>query len=195
MAAKHGMNSKALWGSKESQEIRFSILKKIFLSKSNFTVIDYGCGLAHFYKYLINEGFSNFEYIGVEINDHFIMEIKNQNPSLRIEKGSIEKITKIINSEQVDYVVSSGIYNLGENRKVVQSKFLSEYTLLFEKIHIGCASNFLSDLSENKDNSSIYHNSSELISNCQKIISKNIVYFHNYLPHDFTILIYKKNAI
>ena len=93
--------------------------------------------------------------------------------------------------EIIDYIISSGIYNLGENELQVQSIFINDYGHFYNSIKIGCAANFLSSFSEKKDNTSIYHNPFSVLEKCQKKISKNVVYIHNYLPHDFTILMYK----
>lgn len=190
MADANGLNSKALWGSKESQERRFEVLEKVFLSKSDFSVIDYGCGLGHFYEYLIKKGYSNIKYIGVELNERFVEETKNRLPNVQIELGSSKKVESLLESG-VDYLVSSGIYNLGESEELVQSLFIIDYSKFFDLIKMGLAANFLSRMSNKKDEKSIYHNPYSLLKQCEERISKNIVYFHNYLPHDFTIFLYK----
>lgn len=191
MADKNGLNVKALWGSKESQEKRFEILEKLFLTKSNFSVIDYGCGLAHFYEYLLAKGYSNIKYFGVDINERFVNEVNLKCSNIEIIHGGAEKVQEILLREEIDYVISSGIYNLGDSENKVQSVFLDNYSNFYKSIKVGCGINFLSYLSSKKDNQSIYHNPYTLLETCEKHISKNIVYFHNYLPHDFTILIYK----
>ncbi len=192
MAKDNGMNAKALWGSEESQKIRFNTLKNLFLTNNGFTVVDFGCGLAHFYDYLIEEGFYNVKYVGVDFNISFVNEIKKQKPNIQVEHGGSEKVIEILNRGDVDYVVSSGIYNLGESVEVVQSKYLNEYSTFFDSVKVGCGANFLSELSDKQDELSIYHNPYELLLKCEKSISKYMKYYHNYLPHDFTILNYKK---
>ena len=193
MANQNGFTEKALWGSKESQEKRFHILSKLFLTKDNFSVIDYGCGLGHFYAFLLKNGFTNIKYIGIDINNKFIDEAQKKHPNLRFELGGREKVEEILMTP-VDYLISSGIYNLGSNVDEVEDVFLNDYSSFLNSIKIGLGSNFLSSLSNNKDQQSIYHNPFKLMEKCTKTISKNILYFHNYLPHDFTILIYKDNV-
>ncbi len=119
--------------------------------------------------------------------EHISSEV-NQEP---IQKA-IEHAAFSVNIGDVDYVVSSGIYNLGESVEVVQSKYLNEYSTFFDSVKVGCGANFLSELSDKQDELSIYHNPYELLLKCEKSISKYMKYYHNYLPHDFTILNYKK---
>ncbi len=194
MADQNGLTEKALWGSKESQEKRFQALSKVFLNNKGFTVIDYGCGLCHFYDFLLSNGFSDFKYIGIDINERFVKESKKKHPHLKIEKGGKLQTLEILKSENVDYLISSGIYNLGNNCDEVNQVFLTDYNDFFDFLNIGAGSNFLSDFSSKKDAESIYHNPFDLLEKCSKTISKNILYFHNYLPHDFTILMYKNHV-
>lgn len=194
MADQNGFTEKALWGSKQSQEKRFGALSNIFLTREKFTVIDYGCGLCHFYDYLSAQGFTDFNYIGIDINERFVTESQKKHSHLQIEAGGKAKAMELLQTGTVDYLISSGIYNLGNSIDEVEQIFMDDYADFFNLVKTGIGSNFLSDFSTNKDTESIYHNPHSLLEKCTQTISKNILYFHNYLPHDFTILMYKDDV-
>ncbi|TXB67270.1 hypothetical protein FRY74_03535 [Vicingus serpentipes] len=190
MIAKNGFTPKALWGSKQSQEKRFEALSKLFLNKEGFTVLDLGCGLCHFNDYLIKNGFSSINYIGADINKNFIDEVRKTKKGIQLINGGVKQILKELECS-VDYIVASGIYNLGNNTNETQKTFVEDFTSLYSIINIGFGVNFLSSESNNKDEISVYHEPTDLFKICNSFFTKRIVLSHDYLPHDFTILAFK----
>lgn len=191
-AEKAGLTSEALWGSQKSQHIRFSVLEKLFLKNSEFSVLDLGCGLGDFCKYLFDNNFKRIQYTGVDINRVFVDESQQRFPESTFIHGSIESIPIGLN---FDYVIASGIYNLGDSPAESAGFFVEQFTQLFESINIGLAVNFLSAWSTKKDNISTYHNPSEMLALCYQYFGPNIVIYHNYLPNDFTVFIYKNQTL
>lgn len=192
MIEKNGYTEKSLWGSKESQQLRFKVMAELFVSKENFSVLDLGCGLCDFNEYLLKNGFENFEYTGVEINPLFIEQAKSRNPDINIVFGSVDDLPV---DKHWDYVVASGIYNLGSSLEETDDFFISQFSKLYPNIQVGFAVNFLSMYSLNQDHVSIYHNPSIIIDKCTSNFSRYFKLFHDYLPHDFTVFVYKEKNL
>ena len=188
MIEKNGFTEKSLWGSKESQQLRFKIITEIFQSKSNFSILDVGCGLCNFFDYLCDNDFKDFNYTGLEINPQFVEKSKQIHPNIEIINGTIENLNF---SNKWDYAVASGIYNLGNSLEETQNFFVQQFKQVFENVNIGFAVNFLSKYSENKDNISVYHDPAVILNLCTTHFSKYIKLYQNYLPHDFTVFVYK----
>ena len=186
----YGYSSKTLWNSKESQFIRFNTLAELFEDDEDFTILDFGCGLCHFYEFLLNKDIRLKHYTGVEINNNLIKQAIKKHPGIDIITGSVDEA--IENNQNYDYVVASGVYNIGETISSTQNFFKKQFEKLFPNVNKGFAVNFLSSYSDNKDQESIYHNPSDMLNMCYKNFGKNIVLNHHYLPHDFTIFVYKK---
>ena len=129
-----GLTPKALWGSEQSQNVRFKILAELFLTKSNFSVLDLGCGLGDFYKFLLNQGFEKIYYTGIDINNELIEEAQKRYSEENFILGSVNELPVI---EKFDYVVASGIYNLGDNVSTVEAFFVDQFKTLYENINIG----------------------------------------------------------
>lgn len=185
---KHGFTPKALWGSKESQILRFKKLSELFLIKNKISILDVGCGMCDFYAYLQKNGYKEIKYTGLEINPQFCQISRNRFPNLDIRLGSLDIIK---DNEKWDYVVASGIYNLGISSKLVSEVFINEFKSIYNQINVGFAVNFLSKFSDNPDEISIYHEPLFILDLIFKNFSKYVKFDQTYLPNDFTIFVYK----
>ncbi|PKP21021.1 MAG: hypothetical protein CVU05_07720 [Bacteroidetes bacterium HGW-Bacteroidetes-21] len=184
-----GLNAKALWSGTESQHKRFSILLNLILSKENFSLLDFGCGFGDFFPYLSSKEYFPSKYYGIDINSRMIAEAQKRYPSVNFYLGSSDNFIDL--NIHVDYVIASGIYNLGENKNEVQRFFISQFKDLFLHVNTGFGINFLSDKSPSMDNVSIYHSPEETYTLCKKTFSSNVKVIEGYLPNDFTIFVYK----
>lgn len=188
MKSEHGYSAKALWGSEQSQRIRFEVLTKCMgPSDTKLKILDVGSGLAHLNSFLVDKGFE-IDYTGIEINSSFIEQSKVAFPEANFVHGDVNKL--LDSNELYDYSFASGIYNLGDKTKT-QNAFISDFNIILSKTKIAAAVNFLSSNSQNQDNVSVYHKSSEIISLVEKHFSTRYELYHNYLPNDFTIIIWK----
>ena len=188
MKSQHGFSPKALWGSKNSQEIRFDILTKCIIPTSEkIKVLDIGSGLGHLYSYLIEKGF-DVDYTGIEINKEFVEQSKKTFPEAKFILGDIEQLDTL--NVTFDYSFASGIYNLGI-KKETQAAFVNDFKAIIKITECACAVNFLSSSSKNQDEISVYHEHSEIINLVEKKLLSECEIFENYLPNDFTVKIYK----
>ena len=188
MKSQHGFSPKALWGSKNSQEIRFDILTKCIMpTDEKIKVLDVGSGLGHLYGYLLEKGF-DIDYTGLEINKEFVEQSRKIFPKGNFILGDIEQLD--LQNTMYDYCFASGIYNLGI-KKETQEVFVNDFKSIIKLTKQACGVNFLSSTSKNQDNISVYHEPSEIMELVEKELSNNYETIQNYLPNDFTILIYK----
>ena len=73
--------------------------------QENDSVLDVGCGVAHFYNFLLDQGWSG-EYLGVDPNKAAIDMVEE---SINTMCGTIDDV----GDTQYDWVIASGIFNLG----------------------------------------------------------------------------------
>jgi len=174
------------WGSMESQQKRFKILSEIANLYEN-RILDVGCGLGGLYEFLVKE-YPDISYTGTDININMIKGARERHPAVKFIHADIvtqpEKIVKV----NFDYVFLSGALNLSEdNREESIEKIVRAMYLLARK---GVGINFLSTFSN-------YFTPGEYYSNPVKIlelafsITHNVVLRHDYMPHDFTLYLYK----
>ena len=185
----HGFNNKAIANSIQSQSKRFEAAARLFKNDNEFSLIDLGAGLCDFYTYLINNKFKLSDYTAVDINPRFINKSKELYTQINFINGSADEI--ISSGKNFDYMVASGIYNLGDNTTVNINFIKEQLTGIFPLLRKGMAINFLSSWTEKKDSLSIYYDPLLMLNLFKENFGTKVMLCHDYLPHDFTLIVYK----
>lgn len=189
MIDKVGFNPLALYTTSASQIKRFREFEKLFHSKENFSLLDVGCGFSDFFAYLLGNDYKDLRFTGIDINEKMTGESQRRFPESTFITGTVEALPE---SETYDYAVASGVYNLGKSQEEVQDFFLEQFRVIAPKVNIGFAVNFLSAYTDKPDGVSIYHNPSMVLDKIMKEFGKYCILSHDYLPHDFTVFVWKK---
>lgn len=95
------------WGSAASQEARFAVLAEIYEHDTSQSILDIGCGLGGFYRYLQNRGHRP-HYSGLDICPEMIHALCANHPEVA---GITHNIIAAPLAGSWDLVVSSGIFN------------------------------------------------------------------------------------
>lgn len=181
------------WSAEETQELRFKEVAKIFNFYDNFTILDFGCGLGHFYEYLKNTKLleeKKISYTGYDITPVFIQKCHDKYPNVEFVDQLPERTW--------DFIVACGVFNV-KNPYKTEKDFLPIVSYLYFSSKIGVAVNFQSNMAmvlvqgEQKikaQQTYLFYNELKttalLYSTFKKI---NIT--DNYLPNDFTAFIFK----
>lgn len=174
------------WGSLESQQKRFKILSEIG-DLSHCSILDVGCGLGDLYDFLIDK-YSDITYSGTDINSKMIQGAVERHPTVKFTQTDITSDLSILKEREFDYVFLSGALNLSEDKH--EETILNIVDAMFTMAKKGVGINFLSIFSD-------YFTPGEYYSNPVKImelafsITHNVVLRHDYMPHDFTLYLYK----
>lgn len=183
-----GLTPEALWGSQKSQEIRFAVLSSMIRSKENFSILDVGCGLADYYRFLLSKGFKKIRYTGLEYNPDFVCEASKRYPEITIYKEDLVYHSKHRN-RHYDYIVASGIYNLGDDRQDVLQRVERDMRCARRLVRVAFAGNFLSEHADTRDAFSLYYDPSLILNMGRSIFGRYVRLYHDYLPHDFTVIL------
>ncbi len=190
-ADKFGDSFKTLaYGSKETQSRKFKILTEIG-DLQNKIILDVGCGFGDLYEYLKSCGI-DVEYHGVDISPKIIEIAKIKRPNINVD---VEDILVTSAQEKYDYVMSTG-FNC---RKTGNNEMLEKLMIkkMFKLCKLGVAVGLQSKYSPDYDpNSRGYFSSPEdLFNYCMSEITRWVILRHDYMPHDFTLYLYKKASI
>lgn len=184
LARTHGHSVKANdWGRTESQVLRFGVLSQMgdFNARS---VLDVGCGTGGFYRYL-NENVPTFDYRGVDITPEMINIAES---SCGVELFEERDITRSPFARNFHYVVASGIFSkMGESPYEGMKGVLSA---MFDHCEVGMAFNCLSVWGDQHQPQEFQADPVRVVQMCKEYSSR-IVLRHDYLPHDFTVFVYK----
>ena len=87
--AEHGNSHLGVdWPNKADADKRYQVMLDVVREDSATKILDFGCGLAHLYKYM-NDHDCKHEYAGWDLSQKFIDECKKQYPSVNFYCGDI----------------------------------------------------------------------------------------------------------
>jgi SAM-dependent methyltransferase len=200
---KHGDHYLSLdWKSKESQSVRFAVLLDIISftdKKEDISVLDVGCGLGHFYEFLVSNDLIKqlkIKYAGIDISKKMVDFAGKKFPGIDLKQVDLinDKFDK-----KYDYVMSSGAFNIrmadiAEHKDSV-TKMISR---MYGMCNCGVAVNFLSQSSiylippgQDAGADKYVYFLEEEVSKWVKALSDRFILRRDYHPGDFTIYMLK----
>ena len=179
---KRGFNPKGLGWGNGKLNLRYKIFCK-HLNFENKNILDFGCGLGSFYKFLSNNKILPRKFYGVEINQ----TLKNY-----IKKKFDNKILifeKIPDKIKVDYSISNGVHNykLKNHKKI----FYKDLNNLLKVTKICVAISFINDDVDYRENHLSYKSLFEVI----KFIRKKKYHYlidQTFNKYETFLFIFKK---
>lgn len=179
------------YGSKSTQAIRFKVLTEI-ANLNGKSVLDVGCGLGHLADFF-KENSISAAYTGYDLMKSFIDMAKKSHPGTRFELRNIMGDSmEALPKEKFGYVLACGILNIpiGHNEEYIRELIRRMFKLCKQ----GVAISMLSLNADYYDPKCYYYSPKKMLSWVLKEISRHAVLRHDYLPHDFTLYIYKKSS-
>jgi len=175
------------WKDKKSQYLRFKILTDID-DLNGKSILDVGCGLGEFYKYLIESNI-NALYHGIDLSKKFVEKASSLYPDVSFEQADI--LTNY--DKKFDYVISSGIFNVKKDlSKSYFSKYIREtikkmYELCIKGIVFNIMTNYVDFMADDL----YYSDPCRMFKFCKKL-SRYVVLRHDYPLFEYTIYIYRE---
>lgn len=184
---RHGIDVRSLdWGSRESQRLRFSVLAQVG-PLNTACILDVGCGMGDFFSWLKEKGVQA-QYTGIDITPKMIEIARRQFPDASFEVTSLLEYANNV-TQEYDYVIASGIFT---HRTTGPVEFLKESARqMYNSCKKGVSFNCLSIWAPLKEQGEFYADPLETVSFCRSI-TPWVVLRHDYLPHDFTIYMYRE---
>lgn len=172
--------------SPEGQSGRFAVLSEIG-DISNKRILELGSGLGHFYEYLCAH-FGGVRYTGYDFSPKFVEYARAKYPNAVFE---IRDVLAEPLEGSYDYVVCSGIHNLetGSNDKDMDQLMTKAWGAATE----GVALSMLSQYADRKEEGRHYYDPRRVLSRALQL-TRYVVLRQDYMPHDFTVYLYRKTA-
>ncbi len=178
------------WNGELSQVMRFTQLAKVFDSKSNFSVLDYGCGFGAFVNFLKNNDYEKWNYLGYDFSEEMISQGK---------KLFFNEDTKFVTKEEeivpMDYVVASGVFNVKLNHSdETWLEYVKDTLFNINRLSIkGFSFNILTSFSDEefKKDYLYYANPMDFFEFCKTNFSRNVALLHDYELYEFTLIVKK----
>ena len=189
--AAHGDTPAGVMWPRGRQELRFDALTRHF-SGEGFSVLDYGCGLAHFKEYL-DQRFTRYEYHGVDIVPEFVQAAVAKYPEAKLQL--ISSHADVLTP--VDHVVISGTFNIieGAYRDDYVDRVYSALAHLFDLARVSLSVNFMTDRVDFVQSQALHMNVEILMDFIRQHLSPRLRLDESYMPYEFTLVVLKDSEI
>ena len=189
---RHGDSHKAVLWPKGQQEERFHALTRHIRGKGSFSVLDYGCGLAHL-KPFLDARYRNVSYAGADAVEVFIEADRKKYP-----EAIFYHVQSPVGIEgEYDYIVSSGAFNIlytpdpDEHRAIV----FGILEQLFDKTKVYLSVNMMTDVVDFRQPATYHQNVAELYCFAFEKLSRRLMLDQSYMPYEFTLTLWKEQLI
>ena len=171
------------YGRPQSQLKKFAVLADV-LPLTNTTILDVGCGFADYATYLASR-FASISYTGIDLSAQMIATAQQLHPDLNLQVGNI---VQEAGQARFDVVTTNGIfYLLGDSAPSLMRHIIQH---MFTLARQAVAFNSLSTWAPEQEAGEFYADPIEILEFC-RTLSSRVVLRHDYLPHDFTIYLYR----
>lgn len=169
------------YGRAESQQRKFSALAES-LDYRGRSVLDIGCGFADYADYLKRRQ-PDLRYAGMDLSSAMIVQARETHPGLDLRVGNILDDPV---DERHDIVSANGIfYLLGAEAPVLMRQLVRA---MYARCREAVIFNSLSTWASVQEPGEFYADPLETLAWCREI-SPWVTLRHDYLPHDFLIVI------
>lgn len=187
----HGDSPAAIFDPKGRQKVRYRALTG-HLRGERFSVLDFGCGLAHLYPYLAAR-FPNCRYTGVDLVPEFIEHGRRAYPNAGFHL--IKSVDDL--RDTYDHIVLSTVFNfryvesLEENRAIVRDTLRR----LFAKARVSLAVDFMTDYVDFQQQGAYHENADEIRRFAERELTRRLILDQSYAPYEFSLILFKDATI
>jgi SAM-dependent methyltransferase len=189
--ARHGDSPAAVLWPRGRQRLRFDALTRHF-QDSDFSVLDYGCGLAHLKDHL-DERCSAYRYVGADVVPEFVQAVKGKHP---------EAVVHLVSShadviERVDHVVISGAFNIvdGDSAEAYLVYVQNALEHLFSLCRISLSVNFMTDKVDFVQSGAHHVNVEAMYKFVRDRLSPRLLLDQSYMPYEFSLVAFRNHSI
>jgi trans-aconitate methyltransferase len=169
------------------QLTRFDVLAEV-ADLDGARLLDVGAGLGDFYVYLRGRGIA-VDYTGLELCEHFAVQARRRfrsDPRCRFLTGDVLDHPP---GDIYDVVIASRMFAVETGHTL--AKIPRTLERLFAHCRCAVAVNFLSERARRHARRGLYMSPERLFAQAQSL-TQAVVLRHDYLPHDFTLYLYKQ---
>lgn len=194
--AKHGDTHKGMdWPNQADAEKRYEIMLDIIRVHRNeskeISLLDFGCGTAHLYEYLLTRPRNGLEYRGLDISSVFIDLARNKHPAVTFYCGDV--LNDSFQIPTSDYIVMNGVFTEKVNLSFDEmwEYFTNMLLHVFKICNRGIAFNVMSK-NVDWERDDLFHVSLDKLTAflCSRL-TRNFVVRNDYGLYEYTVYVYK----
>ncbi len=178
------------WPNYSDTILRHRVMSGLFRDQKNMSVLDIGCGLAHYLDYLkLYESEKNIKYTGLDISEKFISHCKHKHPEISFIQHDLLLTPLDI---KVDFCVMNGLFTV--KRDIPSDIFFNFMKNMVKTSFNLCTKGIAFNvMSKNVDweRDDLFHLSlDEVTKFLCKEISRNFIIRNDYGLYEYTVYVY-----
>jgi SAM-dependent methyltransferase len=180
------------WPKAEEALLRYKIMLEIISEQKNCTLLDFGCGTAHLYDFILKNNYQNIQYTGLDISNEFIKVCKKKYPAVTFISKDILESAELL--EKFDYIILNGVFTekLELSFDEMFEYFKKIIKLLYLKTNIGIAFNVMTKHVD-WEREDLFHLPFDLLASFLKSeISPNYIIRNDYGLFEYTVYLLKE---
>ncbi len=167
------------------------MLDLVKTNEQSNTLLDFGCGAAHLYEYILNNKIEGIEYSGLDLSQKFIELCKKKYPMIKFYLVDILKEGSQV--PDFDYVIMNGVFT--EKRELSFDEMFEYFKQMvktvYKKTKKGVAFNVMSKHVD-WERDDLFHLPFDTLANfLTGEVSRNFVFRNDYGLYEYTTYIYK----
>ena len=190
----HGSSSPDGVGwNRDDAEARYRVMLEMIRDyEKPVSLLDFGCGLSHFYDYIRAQGLHNLHYSGLDVSAGFLAASRNRFPD--VQYFDIDVLAESpLELPMFDYVVMNGITHWRGARG--QDEMFDYLTTLVSRLftvtRVGLAFNVITKQVEWERDELFHVPIDPLLSFLSRNVSRHVVIRHDYGLFEYSVYLYR----
>ena len=155
------------------------------------TLLDFGCGLSHFYAYIKESGLNNIRYHGLDISEEFLAVSRQKYPGNQYYQINVlEDDSKL---PQFDYIIMNGIFTqkCDLSYDAMWEYFTALLSRVFNHSRIALAFNVHSKIVDWEREDLFHVPFDPLAKFLSNYLTRNFTIRHDYRLYEYTVYVYR----
>jgi SAM-dependent methyltransferase len=193
--AKHGDSHLGVgWPNQKDVDTRYRVMLELITSPPDVPVslLDFGCGAAHLLEYLLRQGRTNINYVGLDASQKFVELCHRKFPQYPFH--CIDVLVNDAPPPEADYIVMNGVLTekLGLSFDDMQNYMERLLTRVFAAARVGIAFNVMSKHVD-WERDDLFHVPYDTLAACLRHrLSSHFLFRADYGLYEYTTYVYRE---
>lgn len=179
------------WPKEEDAQLRYKIMLEIIYDQKKCSLLDFGCGAAHLYEFILGNSYKNINYTGLDLSKEMIKVCRQKFPEISFILADILETPDQIG--EFDYIILNGVFT--EKQELSFDEMFEYFKRLIKALYLktttGIAFNVISKHVD-WEREDLFHLPFDILGSFLKSeISPNYIIRNDYGLFEYTVYLFK----
>lgn len=193
--AQHGDSHLGVdWPSAQDAATRYRVMLDVMGESHGkpLTLLDFGCGAAHLYEYLLDHDRSDISYVGVDVSEKFVELCRRKHPAVPFH--CIDALADGATLPTADYIVMNGVLTEKRDLSFDDMRQFMERLLprVFRSARVGLAFNVMSHHVDWQREDLFHLPYDTIAAFLRDRVSRHFVFRADYGLYEYTVYVFRE---